>query len=50
MLVDIVRVITEKYRKVGMIFLVCFLLGMKYTSYLLAYEDGTDRVFRKVGI
>jgi hypothetical protein len=25
-------------------------LGMKNSSYLPAYEDGTDRVFRKVGI
>jgi hypothetical protein len=24
-------------------------VGMKYTSYLLAYEDGTDRVFQNVG-
>ena len=25
-------------------------LGMKYASYQHAYEDGTDRVFRNVGI
>jgi len=25
-------------------------VGMKYTSYLPAYEDGKDRVFRNVGI
>ena len=26
------------------------LVGMKNSSYLPAYEDGTDRVFRNVGI